>query len=158
VRQVLDSEYAGLFEALAQETGVPSTVIAVALTETMKALRRDGVETERIGDGQIRDLFRLIDRGGAAKEAIPEILTWLSKHEGATAEKALEDLGLAMISEEEMEAVVEAVIRENEDLVRGRGRAALGPLMGLAMKRVRGRAKAEAVSEALKRKLEEIAR
>ncbi|MBE0513124.1 Glu-tRNA(Gln) amidotransferase subunit GatE, partial [Candidatus Bathyarchaeota archaeon] len=97
-KQILDSEYGDLFEAVAKETGVSPTVIAVALTETLKALRREGINVEAVTDEQFGELFSLIDSEKTTKEAIPEIITWLSKHEGATAKEAIESLGLAMIS------------------------------------------------------------
>jgi len=154
-RQVLDSEYANLFEAMVQETGVSSTLIAVALTETMKALRREGVEVEKVSDEQIRELFHLIEAEKTAKEAIPDVITWLSNHKDATAKKAIESLGLTMISKEELEKIIEKMTKENRSLIEERGQGALGPLMGKIMKKVRGRVKAELLSETLKRKLED---
>ncbi len=155
-KQILDSEYADLFETVAQETRFSPTVITVALTETMKALKRDGVETSKVVDDQILGLFHLINSGEAAKEAIPDILTWLSEHEGAEAREAVKSLGLAMISQKELEATIESLMKENEGLIRERGKGAFGPLLGMIMKRVRGRAKAELVGETLREKLEEL--
>lgn len=153
-KQILDSEYALLFEEVARESWVSPTTVAAVLTETMKALRRDGVEIDRIGDEQIRELFRFVGGGKTAKEAIPEILTWLSRHEDASVEAAIESLGLAMLSEEEVEKIIDDILKENEQLVRERGKAAFGTLMGLVMRKVRGKAKAELVSKILRQKLE----
>jgi glutamyl-tRNA(Gln) amidotransferase subunit E len=155
--QILDSEYADLFGAIAKETGVSPTVIAVAFTETLKALRREGINVEAIADEQFKDLFTLIGSEKTTKEAIPEIITWLSKHEGATAKKAVESLGLAMISRRELEAMIDDLIKENENLVKERRTDAFGSLMGMIMKKVRGRVKAELVSEVLKKRLEKFA-
>jgi len=155
VKQILNSEYTDLFEMLAQETKVSPTVIAVAMTETMKALKRDGIEVERISDDQLKELFHLVDAGETAKEAIPDIITWLSKHENATAEKAVKSLGLTMISQEELEKMIDDLIRENRGLIEKRKKSALGSIMGMVMKRTRGRVKVESVSEILKRKLKE---
>jgi glutamyl-tRNA(Gln) amidotransferase subunit E len=155
-RQVLDSEYALLFEEIARESGVSPTTIAVVLTETMKALRREGVEVDRIRDEQIKQLFVFLGSGRAAKEAVPDILTWLSKHEDASVEDAIESLGLTMLSEEEITKIVENVLEENRESVEERGKAAFGTLMGLVMRRVRGRASAELVNRVLRRKLEEF--
>jgi len=155
-RQILDSEYTDLLEMLTQETKVSPTVMAAALTETMKALRRDGIEVEKVSDEQLRELFHLADAGETAKEAIPNIITWLSKHEGATAREAVESLGLAMISQEELEKMIEDLIRENRSLIEERKEGAFGPLMGMVMKRSRGRVEAASVSEMLKRKLKEF--
>jgi len=153
VRQIMDSEYTDLFEVLARETKVSPTVIAVALTETMKALKRDGVEVERVSDEQLRELFHLVDAEETAKEAIPDVITWLSKHESATARAAVESLGLAMISQEELEKLIDDLIRENKSLIQERKEGAFSPLMGMVMKRTRGRVKAESVSETLKKRL-----
>ena len=157
-KQILDSEYGDLFETVAKETGVSPTVIAVALTETLKALRREGINIEAVTDEQFRELFSLIDSGKTTKEAIPEIITWLSKHEGATAKEAIESLGLAMISQKELERIVNDLMDRNKSLVEERGKGAFGPLMGMIMKKVRGRVKAELVSGILKKRLEDFVR
>ncbi|UCE15552.1 MAG: Glu-tRNA(Gln) amidotransferase subunit GatE [Candidatus Bathyarchaeota archaeon] len=156
VRQILNSQYTDLFEALAQETKVSPTVIAVALTETMKALRRDGIEVEKVSDEQLKELFHLVDAGETAKEAISDSITWLSKNENATAKEAVKSLGLTMISQEELEKIIDDLIRENRSLIEERKEGAFGPLMGMVMKRTRGRVKVESVSETLKRKLKDL--
>ncbi len=155
VKQILDSEHMDLFEGLAQETKVSPTIISVVLTETMKALRRNGIEVEMVSDDQLRELFRLVDAGETAKEAIPDVITWLSKHEDATAKEAVDSLGLAMISQEELEKLVDDLMRENRGLIEERKTGAFGYLMGIVMKRTRGRVKAESVSKMLKRKLKD---
>jgi len=155
-KQILDSEYSDLFETVAKETGVSPTVIAVALTETLKALRREGINIEAVTDEQFMELFSLIGSGKTTKEAIPEIITWLSKHEGATAKEALESMGLAMISQKELERMIDDLVEGNKSLIKKRGREAFGPLMGMVMKKLRGRVKAELVSGILKKRLEEF--
>jgi len=152
-KQVLDSEYSQLFETVVKQTKVSPTVIAATLTETFKGLRREGIEIEKVSDGQILELFRLIDAGKAAKEAISDIVSWLAKHEGTSVEDALENLGLGMLSEDELTSIIDNLLRENKSLAEKR-RDAFGVLMGLTMKKVRGRANSELVSKVLKKKLE----
>lgn len=155
-RQVLDSEYALLFEEIARESGVSPTTIAAVLTETMKALKREGVEIDKILDEQLKELFNFVGAGKAAKEAIPDILTWLSEHGGASVKDAIESLGLAMLSEAEIAKIIDDLLVENKQLVKERGKAAFGMLMGLVMRKVRGRANAELVNQVLRRKLDEF--
>ncbi len=156
--QVLNSEYALLFEEVASESAVSPTTIAAVLTETMKALRRDGVELDKIRNEQIEELFSFVGAGKTAKEAIPDILTWLSKHERASVKAATESLGLTMLSEAEIAKIIIDLLQENAQLVKERGKAAFGMLMGLVMRKVRGRANAEMVNKVLRRKLEEFVR
>jgi glutamyl-tRNA(Gln) amidotransferase subunit E len=152
-KQVIDSEYAPLFESLVKETKVSPTVIAAVLTETFKGLKREGVEVENISDQQISELFRLIAAGQTVKEAVPDIVSWLAKHEGASVTEALKSLGLGMLSESELEKIVGELILENSSLVEKSGEGSFGALMGLVMKKVRGRTSAELVASVLKKKL-----
>ncbi len=155
-KQILNSEYLDLFESLVKKAKVSSTVIAVALTETLKALKREGINVGAITDKQFRELFGLIGSGKTAKESIPEILTWLASHEEATANDALKSLGLGMISQKELEDLIDDIIEKNTEFIEARGKGVLGPLMGMIMKRARGRVKAELVREILKTRLEDI--
>ncbi len=152
-KQVLDSEYAPLFEVLVEETKVSPTVVAAVLTETMKGLKREGIEIENVSDQQIRELFRLIDDGQTVKEAVADIVSWLAKHEGASVKEALDNLSLGMLSEAHLEKLVDELILENRSLVQTSGEGAFGVLMGLIMKKVRGRANPEMVATVLKKKL-----
>ena len=154
-KQILNSEYLELFESLAGETKVSPTVIVVAFTETLKALRREGINVKAVTDGQFREMFRLIGSGKTAKESIPEILTWLASHEEATVKDALKSLGLGMISRKELEELVDDVIEKNSEFIELRGKGALGALMGMIMKKARGRVKAELVNTILKSRLDE---
>jgi len=152
-KQILDSEYASLFETIVKETKVSPTVVAAVLTETMKSLKREGIPTENISDQQLRELFQLIDAGKTVKEAVPDIISWLAKHESATANQAVESLGLGLLSIQELERLIDQVIKENKALVEKSGEAAFGALMGQVMRKVRGKVDAETVVNALRKKL-----
>jgi glutamyl-tRNA(Gln) amidotransferase subunit E len=153
-KQILDSEYLELFESLAKETMVSPTVIAVTLTETLKALERNGANLDSVNDKQFKDMFSLIGSGKTAKESIPEILTWLAENEDATVKDALESLGLSMMSLKELEELVDEIIEKNSEFIELRGKGAFGPLMGIIMKKARGRVRAKLVNETLKSRLD----
>lgn len=152
-RQLLDTEYDELFETIVRETRVAPTVVATILTETLKALKRDGFNVSVLTDEQIIETFRLVDRGITTKEAIPEILKWLCKHEGANPADVVKELGLTMISEEDLQRIIDEYIEKNKGLILERGLGALGTLMGLIMKDLRGRVKPETVNRILKEKI-----
>ena len=154
-KQIVNSAYIDLFELLAKQTKVSPTVIAVALTETLTALKREAVNVDAVSDEQFTELFTLIGSGKAVKESIPDVLTWVAKHEDAPVEKALKSLGLGMLSQKELEKIVDEVIAKNSEFIEVRGQGAFGPLMGMVMKKTRGRAKAQVVNKILKQKLEQ---
>jgi len=154
--QVLDSEFSQLFEEIVQESKVSPTLVAVTLTETLKALKREKVEVGNISSEQFWELFRLVGSGEVTKEAVSDVIVWLSKHEGAKVTEAVDALGLSILSKSEMEEIIDSLIEENQSLLAERGDKALGILMGLVMKKVRGRAEAKLVNELAKSKLEEF--
>jgi len=152
-KQVLDSEYAQLFETVAKQTKVPPTVIAAALTETFKGLKREGVEIENVGDEQILELFSSINTGKTTKEAIPDVVSWLAKHEKASVTDAVENLGLAMLTDAQLEGMIDELLRENKSLRVKGSKESFAVLMGLTMKKLRGKANPEKVAQILKKKI-----
>ena len=155
-KQVLDSEYGQLFEVIAGESGVSATNVAATLTETLKALEREGVGVESVSDKQLRDLFKLVGHGELAKEAVPDVLGWLAKNESGTAAEAVEKLGLGTMGLEELERVIDDSVRDHQKLVEERGSEAFGALMGIVMGKVRGKARAEIVSDLLRKRLNNV--
>lgn len=156
VRQVLDSEYGELFEVIVKESGSSPTTVAAFLTETLKALKRDGVEVNRVSENQVREIFKSVSAGWLMKEAIADVVVWLSKNEGKSVEEAVVSLGLRTMSDDELKALVEKVIAENEKLVQERGERSFSVLMGIIMKDFRGRVDAAQVSKVLKERLKRI--
>ena len=154
-RQIVDSEYMGLFEELTREYGALTTLAAVTLTEDLKKLQRDGVPVEALTDGAIRGTFALMDCGETVKESVPAILTWLAGNPSGKARDAISALGLGVISEEKLASIVEAKIRANHEVLAKMGEKAAGPIMGAVMAEVRGKAKAADVQAMIARKLRE---
>lgn len=128
------------------------------MTETMKALKRDGVQVEKVSGINIRDIFRHLGSGEITKEAVPEIVTWLAKHEGSTVQEATSKIGLKMLSKEELERIIENTVQKNRSLIKERGANAFGAVIGLVMKEVRGKADASVVSELVKKRVERAMR
>jgi Glu-tRNA(Gln) amidotransferase subunit E-like FAD-binding protein len=88
-----------------------------------------------------------------AKEAVPEVFSWLSAHENGTLKDALESLGLKMLSNSEIEELIERIINKNKLSTEKSGVNKYGLLMGLVMKEARGKADPAIVSRFLKERL-----
>jgi glutamyl-tRNA(Gln) amidotransferase subunit E len=152
-KQIVDSEYSVLFEVIMRESGVSATTVAAFLTETLKALKRDGIQVEQVSEEQMRKAFRLIGSGELAKEAVADVFTWLSKHEGKSLQDAVDGLGLKMFAEAELAVLVDRAVAANRQAVDKLGKNAFGMLMGVVMKEVRGKADPELVGKLLKERL-----
>ncbi|MDD1653550.1 MAG: Glu-tRNA(Gln) amidotransferase subunit GatE [Methanomicrobiales archaeon] len=149
-RQIAFSERLPLFERAVTE-GVNPRLAHRALIATPVELARKGTDLSRLTDSQYLAVLQAVSRGKTAKEAVPDLLSALAA--GKPESEVLGTLA-ATLSPEELDAIVARVLKEREGFVKERGKAALGPLMGVVMAEVRGRVDGKLVSEALKRGLE----
>jgi glutamyl-tRNA(Gln) amidotransferase subunit E len=154
-KQVLNSEYSELFETIVKESKVSSTTVAAFMTETLIALKREGVALEKVSDDDLRAMFRLMGEGKIAKEATADVVSWLSKHEGKTIQDAVKELGIQSISKDDLNKLITRIVEENRKIIKERGKGSFGALMGIAMNTLRGKADAALVSRILKEKVRE---
>lgn len=149
-RQVVDSDYNDIFEKLVRETEISPVLIAVTLTETFKSLKRDGIKIGTLSEKGILETFKLLENELMVKESLPEVFVWMASHADASPCKALRDLNLELMSQGDLLLLVEKKVRDNKELVEQMGERAQGPLMGLVMSEVRGKARAEDVLALIK--------
>jgi glutamyl-tRNA(Gln) amidotransferase subunit E len=152
-KQLADSEYNLLFEEIVLETAVQASTVAAFLTETLKALKRDGVQVENVNEEQIKGIFKAVGSGGLAKEALTEVFPWLSKNKGKTVQDAISALGLKMYTEADLVPIIDRVVAADKEQVEKLGKNAYGMLMGAVMKEVRGKASPELVAKLLRERL-----
>ena len=132
------------------------TLIASLIVVTMKGLRSKGVNVDSISEDRIEGLVRLLAEGRVAKEAAEAILAKMAEDPGLGPEEAAKALGLTRLGEEEVRRVIDEVVKENLGLVRQKGEASFGPLMGRAMERLRGKADGKLVAELLRSRIREV--
>jgi len=149
-RQMAFSEERPLFEQ-AVAKGIRPTLASRTLLATIKELRRDGVETDKIPDDAIIAVLEAVEKGAAAKEAIPEVLTAIAK--GSTVKDAMAKLA-PTVSRDELAAVIKKIVTERAEFVTQKQKGALGPLMGVVMQEVRGSVDGKVVSELLRKEIE----
>jgi len=153
-KQLVDSDYQALFERTAKgSTTIQPSFIATMLTETCKSLERDGFAIHEISDEKIESIFRLVDIGTIAKEAMTELLKWQAEKIDLDPAEGVRELNLGMMPRSELEKIINQHIQKNEKLVIEKGSLAFPSMMGSIMSEVRGRADPKVVSEILKEKL-----
>ncbi len=157
-KAILSNIRLDLFEKLVSKyrDRVSPTVIASTIETTIKGLRRDGVPIENICDEHIEETIDLLARGVIAKEAIPEILSYLARNPERRAVDAAKELGLTTMSIEELEKIVDEVLIKFREKVVEKGDRAFGLVMGRVMAVVRGRVDGKTVANVVKRKLKEF--
>ncbi len=153
---LFNSPYLYIFEEIVEETGAKPVLVASTLTNTIKSLAREGVEVQNISEDALKELFKIISRGGLAKEAIPDVLRLISENPEDSVENIIEKAGYKALSVEELKQIVSRVVEENMEQVRQRGERAFGLLMGKVMSIVRGRVDGKIVAQVLREKLKEV--
>jgi glutamyl-tRNA(Gln) amidotransferase subunit E len=154
--QLQNSKYHSLFERIARETSIPPTFIAATLTETLRSLKREGIAVDGLSTSSLFDLFSAVNNNLVAKEALPQVLQWMVEQQQPDPHVAIDALGLKLIPLEQLDSVVDAVLKENHDLIMTRQQSAIGPLMGVLMKKYRGQIDAKALSQLLTTKIKKM--
>jgi glutamyl-tRNA(Gln) amidotransferase subunit E len=151
-KQMAFSEYRPLFEQ-ALKAGIKPSLASRTLLATIKELRRDGVDTDKIPDDAILAVLEAVEKGSAAKEAIPEVLTAIAG--GSSVKDAMAKLA-PTVSRDELEAVIKKIVADRKEFVTEKQKGAFGPLMGVVMQEVRGSVDGKVVSELLRKEIEKV--
>ena len=151
-RQLVQEGSDAAFEMIAHEFG-EAKLVASVLLYTFGELRREGFDVDGIPVDHLRELFSLMKAGRFAKEALPGLVREMARARSRASE-AIAVLGVTQLSRQDLESIVDEVLRASQDLIASRGEAAEKALMGEVMKRVRGRADGKLVSQLLHDRLE----
>ena len=151
-RQLVQEGSDAAFEMIAHEFG-EAKLVASVLLYTFGELRREGFDVDGIPVDHLRELFSLMKAGRFAKEALPGLVREMARTRSRASE-TIAFLGVTQLSRQELESIVDEMLRASQELIASRGEAAEKALMGDVMKRVRGRADGKLVSQVLHERLE----
>ena len=140
------------FEEIVAECGVEPTTVASLLAYTLKELRREGWNVENLSDS-LKGTFQLLKQGKISKDAVSDVLVGVLK-ENWTPEEAAGNLNLLMLSEENVRDIIVGIVSSNEKLITERKMGAMGSLMGMAMKELKGKADGKLVNKFLKEEIQ----
>lgn len=165
-RQIAWSENRELFECIVklwitntggnEETGElkeAATLIVRTLESTIPGLRREEVPVNNLKNEHFIQVFELIKSKTIAKEGIPEILRCLAQNPTKEVKDIVADMGFEMLSHEELEGLIDSIVRSKHDLIQLRGLGAVGPLMGIVMKEIRGKADGKVINTLLRERV-----
>ncbi|WP_148883675.1 Glu-tRNA(Gln) amidotransferase subunit GatE [Thermococcus aciditolerans] len=151
---LVNDERDELFEELIAR-GVKPSMAASILVVVLKGLKKEA-PIENITDEHIREAFDLYLGGKIAKEAFEEIFKELARNPKKSAAQVAEEKGLTLLSEEEVERIIDEVVQANIEVIKAKGMGAMGMVMGRAMAKLRGRADGKLVSSLVRKKIGEL--
>lgn len=152
-RQLVKDGYDEIFEEVARDRSM-AAVAARTFLNSYAEMQKEGVDPGSLGDDMVKQAFAALSVGRFAKEALPSVLKEMAK--GADADQAISKLGLEAMDQGDAVQVIDALIAARADFVREKGEGAVGPLMGVAMKELRGKVDGKAASDLLRERIREF--
>ncbi|MCH1771332.1 MULTISPECIES: Glu-tRNA(Gln) amidotransferase subunit GatE [Metallosphaera] len=150
-KQVLNSPRLDQFEYLTRKyVNVSPTVIATTLENTLKYVKSQGGNIDKISDGDIEAVIASVSQGKITKDSIPQILLEYSAPNSNVGIKSVISRYTG-ISEEELINLIKEIVAQNSEEVKSKGEKAFSLLMGKVMERVRGRAEGKKVAELIRK-------
>ena len=146
-KQVLDSPYLDIFEEISSKS-VPPNFVASTLCSTITELQRKGLERSP-GNEDILEIFELLASNKIPKESVGLILEDVMSGSSKTVSESVARLEIGTITEEKLDEILSEIVGGNQDMITKQGQRAAGPLMGIAMKRLRGKVPGNVVNSRL---------
>ena len=147
--QIFDSRYIELFEKIIERTKVSPTFVASILCSSITKLERNGLNSKSLKNEDIVKSFQLLEQGKIAKETIEIIFENIMAGKSNTTEEALKNASIEAVDEADLEKIIEDIVEKNLDIVKNQKERSMGPLMGIAMKELRGKASGEMINKLL---------
>jgi glutamyl-tRNA(Gln) amidotransferase subunit E len=68
-------------------------------------------------------------------------------------EEVIQKASLGNIDENKLNKILDEIIQKNSELIKKQGQRSIGPIMGIAMKELRGKADGETINKLLNKKI-----
>ena len=154
--QIFDSAYIELFEKIIKRVKVNPSFVASILCSTITNLERNGLDAKLLSNDEILKSFELLESGKIAKESIEMIYENMMAGKSNSIEEAIKNASIETVNQEKLEQILEKIVQNNKDMIENQKERAMGPLMGIAMKELRGKISGEMVNTILLEKIKKI--
>jgi glutamyl-tRNA(Gln) amidotransferase subunit E len=145
-----------LFEHIMDSYGdVSATLVVRTLTDTLVEFMQEGLEVEELTDLHFLDVFKQLSANTFGKEAVPDILRFVANNPELSIATAIDEIGLRSDTGE-IEQRIGIIVNSKKEFIREKGERAVGPLMGVAMKELRGKVDGELINKILAEKVKRV--
>ena len=153
--QIFDSKYIELFENIIGKIKTNPTFVASILCSTITNLERKGLDSDLLKNEDIFKLFELLEKGEIAKESIEIIFENIMSKKSKSIEEAMKNASIESINEEDLDKIIKDIVDKNQEIIKNQKERAMGPLMGIVMKELRGKASGEIINKLLSKNIKE---
>ena len=159
--QIFDSKYIELFENIIQKRTsqngkADGTFISSILCSTIPSLERKGLNSKLLKNEEIEEAFEMLDSGDITKESIDIIFENIMSGKSKTTLEAMKNTSIETVKGSDLEEIIKKIVEKNQEIIKNQKERAIGPLMGVAMKELRGKASGEMVNDLLLKNIKEM--
>lgn len=160
--QLIKRGFVDEFEDVLSELKVDPIVVGSFYAYTLQELKRDKIAIELLTINDIKSVFKLLEDELINKDGvnyiIKEIITSNEKNKSLPHDykKIAKQLNLLLLSETDIRNIINEIALKNESMIKERQMASIGPLMGMAMKKLKGKADGKIVNKIVKEEIQKM--
>ena len=144
------------FESLLSKVKVDPTTVASVLVSDLRDLRREGIDVSIFDEDKLVEVFSLLEEGKISKDAIKDLMVAVSKKPDADVSAVAEEANLTLLSEDAVRDIIHEIATQNESMIKERQMGAMGPLMGMSMKKLKGKADGSLVNKIVREEIQNL--
>ena len=154
--QLVKRQVADTFEAILADVDVDATPVASLLAYDLREIKREGHEIATLTLDHFKDIFNLLADGKIAKDSVRKLAVETIKAPDTDISQIAEDNNLVMMSDEDVHEIIAGIVADNEEMVKERQMGAMGPLMGMCMKELKGKADGGLVNQIVREEIQKL--
>lgn len=147
------------FESIISKMGsskIDYTTLASVLAYDLREIKREGYNVLNVTNDKIMAIFKLLIDSKISKDGLSEIIIETSKNPDLDPETIAKNKNLLILDESVVQKIIEEIVNKNSSMIEERKMGAIGPLMGMAMKKLKGKADGKIVNKLLKEEIEKL--
>ncbi|MEX1053770.1 MAG: Glu-tRNA(Gln) amidotransferase subunit GatE [Nitrosopumilaceae archaeon] len=153
--QIFDSSYFDLFEMICQDKRISPNFAASVLCGTITNLERRGLDAGLLKPTEILIVFQFLADNKIAKESLEMIFERIMSGEAHSVVDAIEKAAISNMDANELDRLLTDIVEANLKIIQEQGLRSIGPLMGIAMKTMRGKVDGKMINQILENKIKE---
>lgn len=151
--QIFDSEYLDLFEAICKDKRISPNFAASVLCGTITNLERRGLDSKLLKSTDISEAFEFLAQGKIAKESLEIIFEDMMNGKASSIADSIQKNAITSIDDVDLNNILDELVKSNIKMIEQQGLRSVGPLMGLAMKTLRGKVNGQRINQFLESKI-----
>lgn len=154
--QLVKRQEADMFEDILADVKVDETPVASLLAYDLREIKREGYDIGVLSLNHFKDIFTLLAEGKIAKDSVRKLTIKTINTPDVEIGEIAEKNNLVMMSDEDVSNIIADIVAQNEGMVKERQMGAMGPLMGICMKKLKGKADGGLVNKIVREEIQKL--